>query len=174
MSRHDEDEFDDEGPSKTQVKKAMLELQDLGLALIGLPQAHYDALPLDERLGDALADLRRITAHGARKRQMQYVGKLLRGYDVEPFRKALATVQESRVRDVRALREIEQWRERLIAGDDAWAAWSALKPAAATPRLQGLIRDARRERGNGANGHAFREMFRVLQAALAVPATAAD
>ena len=172
MSRRDEDEFDDEGPSKTQVKKAMLELQELGLALIGLPQTEYDSLPLDERLATALADLRRFKAHSARKRQMQYVGKLLRGYDTEPFRKVLSTVHEVQVRDVRALREIEQWRERLIAGEDAWTAWSKLHPDTATPRLQGLIRDARRERDNGANGRAFREIFRVLQAALKASAAA--
>jgi ribosome-associated protein len=81
-----EEQYD--GPSKTQLKNAMLELQDLGVTLLELPEEQIDLL-IDEvgPLREAMRDLRRITAHGARKRQASYVGKLLRDVDVEPLRR---------------------------------------------------------------------------------------
>lgn len=78
------------GPSKTQVKKDMLELQELGLALGELPTVQFNALDLDQPLRDALVELKRLRNFSARKRQGQFIGKLLRGRDVAPLQRALA------------------------------------------------------------------------------------
>jgi len=165
-----------EGPSKTQLKNAMLELQDLGVTLLELPEEQLDELiPEEGPLRDAMRDLRRITAHGARKRQASYVGKLLRDVDVEPMRKALAVWHTHKARDVRALREIEQWREKMIGSDAGWAEWTSRYPAGDSKQLRGLVRDARHDRemsqvtGASGNGRAFREMFKLIRGVLLAP-----
>ena len=168
---------EDDGPSKTQVKKAMHELQNLGAALMELPDAQLDAIEMSERLRDALQELRRMHAHGARKRQVQYVGKLLRDADLEPFRHALEAQRSGHAREAAAVREIDAWRERLLAGDDGLAAWLQARPECDTPQLRALIAKARRERatlqardarlgGETRHGPAYRELFQVLRTAL--------
>lgn len=166
----------DEGPSKTQIKNAMLELQDLGVTLLELPDEQLDLLITDEGpLREAMRDLRRITAHGARKRQASYVGKLLRDVDAEPLRKAVATWNAHKARDVRALREIEQWREKMIGSDAGWAEWAKRYPVGDSKQLRALVRDARQDRemskvtGASGNGRAFREMFKLIREVLLAP-----
>lgn len=165
-----------DGPSKTQLKNAMLELQDLGVTLLELPEEQLDLLITgDGPLREAMLDLRRITAHGARKRQASYVGKLLRDVDTEPLRKALATWNAHKARDVRALREIEQWREKMIGSEAGWTEWTARYPVGDTKQLRALVRDARRDRemskvtGESQNGRAFREMFKLVREILLSP-----
>lgn len=171
MSRGDPDETPGyDGPSKTQVKQQMLDLQALGPQLLELPPAQFAALPLDERLRTALEDLRRFKVHGARKRQEQYVGKLLRGLepdDVQPLRDAVARMHETRVRDLRRLRDVERWRERLLTEAGAWTAWTQAHPAGDTPALKSLLDEARREQHSAAGrGRAYRELFGGLLDAL--------
>jgi ribosome-associated protein len=165
-----------DGPSKTQLKNAMLELQDLGVTLLELPEEQLDLLITgDGPLREAMLDLRRITAHGARKRQASYVGKLLRDVDTEPLRKALAVWNQHKARDVRALREIEQWREKMISCDAGWTEWTTRYPVGDTKQLRALVRDARRDRemskvtGESQNGRAFREMFKLVREILLTP-----
>ncbi len=182
MRRYKEEpENEYEGPSKTQLKNAMLELQDLGVTLLELPDEQLDQLITDEGpLRDAMRDLRRITAHGARKRQASYVGKLLRDVDVEPMRKALAIWHAHKSRDVRALREIEQWREKIIGSDAGWAEWTQRYPAGDNKQLRALVRDARQDRemskvsGASGNGRAFREMFKMIRGTLLAPKPSSD
>lgn len=181
MRRQKEEPEEYEGPSKTQVKNALLELQDLGVTLLELPDEQLDLLITDEGpLREAMRDLRRITAHGARKRQASYVGKLLRDVDVEPLRKALAVWHAHKARDVRALREIEQWREKIIGGDAGWAEWIKRYPACDSKQWRALVRDARQDRdmskvsGASGNGRAFREMFKLIREALLAPKTPSD
>ncbi len=172
----DPDESDDSRPSKTQVKKAMLDLQDLGSELLELPLAALDALALDERLREAIEDLRRTTAHGARKRQMQYLGKLLRSEDPEPLRAALAAHRQGKVHDAQALHAVERWRDRLLADDSAVDAWRREYPHSDTPQFQALLHKARREdedvrtaQGRGEpkpKGRYYRELFQSIRAAL--------
>ena len=168
---------EDEGPSKTRVKQAMHELQQLGAALMELPDTQLDDIEMAERLRDALHELRRMHAHGARKRQIQYVGKLLRDVDVEPFRRALEAQRSGHAREAAAVREIDAWRERLLAGDDGLANWLKARPESDTPQFRALIARARRERaalqardarfgGETRNGPAFRELFQILRAEL--------
>lgn len=166
----------DDAPSKTQTKKAMLELQDLGAELIELPQARLDAIEMDERLREALHELKRITAHSARKRQMQYVGKLLRSEDPEPFRRALAEYRTGKQRDARALHDIERWRDRLLADERVLEVWLREYPQCDTAQFRALLRNARKEladaqaasgRGESrAKGRFYRELFKAVKAAL--------
>lgn len=167
-----------DGPSKTQVKREMHELQDLGLALLGLPAAQRDAIAMDDRLREALRQYHRMPTREAKRRHMQYVGKLLRDTDSEPARLALEQIKAG---ETRVLLESERWRERLLAQDEALTDWVKAHPATAIQPLRALIRNARRELAAlpadvggtpAARGkcRAYRELFQVLRAALAAQA----
>lgn len=162
-----------DGPSKSQLKRDMHDLQDLGSALLELPDEQLDRIEMDERLRDALRELRRLTTHEARRRQSQYVGKLLRVADTAPFQKALEFLHEGKARDAATVGEAERWRERLIADDTALAEWITAYPAGDTRQLRALIRDVRRDQlaaampgGNKASKHAYRELYLKVRAVL--------
>lgn len=175
----DTDTDEPERPSKTSLKKAMHELQALGESLLTLPEARIDALGLPESLRDAVRSAQRTKTHEGRRRQMQYLGKLMGKADkaavVEPIRDAVASFQLGHARDALALHEAERWRAELLAGDDAMTRWSAAHPASDVQQLRSLVRNARREAeahdagAPGAanrHGRAYRELFRLLRAAL--------
>ncbi|MEQ1438226.1 ribosome biogenesis factor YjgA [Fontimonas sp. SYSU GA230001] len=147
MRRRPESDHDAEAerPSKTQVKQAMLDLQQLGVDLLELPLDQFAAIEMDERLREAFAELRRITAFSARKRQMQYVSKLLRAEDPEPFRRALAAHRAGKRRDAEALHAVERWRERILGSEDGLKAWLDAFPASDTSAFHSLLRNAHRE-----------------------------
>ena len=168
MRSHEEGPTEDEGPSKTQVKQSLHDLQDLGAALMELPEAQLDCIEMEERLRDALHELRRMSAHSARKRQTQYVGKLLRDIDLEPFHRALAARRAGKAKDARAHKEVERWRERLLTEPDGLTAWAAACPAGDTPQFRALVRRARHEWATSTtkNGRAYRELFQNLRSLL--------
>lgn len=164
----DWDGFEDEGPSKSELKRQVRALQDLGDELVALPPAELDALELPDDLRDAVIEGRRITAHGARVRQRLYIGKLLRRIDVEPIRAALASRAETDRQRIRREHAIEQWRERLLADDPA--AWTELGHRVAASELQplrALVRQARAERDAARPPAAARQLFRRLRDLLA-------
>lgn len=175
-----DDDFEERGPSKTSLKKEMLELQDLGAALLQLPEIKLARLEMDDLLRTALRDLRRLTNHGARKRQLQFVGKLMRNEDVAPYRQALAALHAGQVRNLNALKDIERWREQLLTGDEGLAAWAKAHPEADTLQFRSLVRNARRERllaietarrnhTEPSKGPFFRSLFKALRDALVDP-----
>ena len=153
-------------PSKTRRKQAMHELQDLGAALVEMPDDRLDALPLGEALLDAVRDCKRTRTHEGRRRQMQYVGKLMRGVDAGPIREAVAAAQLGRAHDALALHRAERWRAELLQGDDALAAWHAAHPSGDLQRLRSLVRAARKDAAAAPeqrSGRAFRELFRFIR-----------
>jgi ribosome-associated protein len=149
--------------SKTQRKREMHDLQALGAALAALDAAHLAALDLPERLADALNDLRTITRHEARRRQMQYVGRLMREVDPAPIAAAIARLQEGPRADKARFAAVEAWRERLIDDDAALAEFVAAHPAASADTLRPLIAAARDERRRGAPPRDYRRLFRALK-----------
>ena len=160
----DWDDFEDEGPSKSELKRQVRALQDLGDELVALPPAELDALELPDDLRDAVVEGRRITAHGARVRHRLYIGKLLRRIDVEPIRAALASRAETDRQRIRREHAIEQWRERLL-GDEpaAWTELGSLVAASELPSLRALVRQARAERDAARPPAAARQLFRRLR-----------
>lgn len=157
-----------ERPSKTQRKKASHELQDLGEALVALPQDRFDALPLPESLADAVREYRRTRSHEGRRRQMQYIGRLMRGTDTAPIRQAVLDMQLGRARDSLALHQAERWRAELIAGDGALTDFLREHPAADAQQLRTLVRNARKDAAAAPeqrSGRAFRELFQFIKQA---------
>lgn len=168
----DWDDNGDEGPSKSELKRQVRELQDLGDELVALPPTELDALDLPDDVRDAVIEGRRITAHGARVRHRLYIGKLLRRIDVEPIRNALASRADVDRQRIRREHVIEQWRERLLADEPAaWTELGSRIPAAELQPLRSLVRQARAERDATRPPAAARQLFRRLRELLAGPET---
>lgn len=156
----------EERRSKTRRKKEMLDLQELGVELIGLPDDQLDALELPDPLRDAVVKARRINQFEAKRRQVQYIGKLMRGVDVGPIRAMLDERGVRARREIAALRRIEAWRERLLGDPASLAQLAAEQPGADLSRLRTLLEAARRERAEGRAPHSTRELFRALRSLL--------
>jgi len=153
-------------PSKTRRKQDSHELQDLGAALAALPDDRLESLPLAETLLDAVRAWKRTATHEGRRRQMQYIGKLMRGAEVEPIREAVADMQLGRARDALALHEAERWRAQLIESDDAATRWIAEHPDIDAQQLRSLVRSARKDASlvpEKRNGRAYRELFQFIK-----------
>ncbi len=159
---------DGQPPSKTRRKAEMHALQDLGERLIDLDDGKLDALSgealLPERLVEAVREARRITAWGARKRQLQFIGRLMREVDPAPVEQRLEAWSQGLHADTARQHALERWRTRLIDEPDALAALASAYPALDAATLRPLIAKARDERLRGTPPHAFREIFRVLKA----------
>jgi ribosome-associated protein len=154
----------DEPVSKTRRKREMLDLQSLGAALVALPGSQLNGLGLQSPLLDAVMEAKRITSHEAKRRQLQYIGRLMREVDPEPIRAALAAVEGNSAQAAAAHRRLEALRERLLSDDEALTRFALEHPGADLQELRALIRNARREQKEGKPPRAFRELFRVLKA----------
>jgi len=157
-------------PSKTRLKKDSHELQALGEALANLPDDRLAALPIEESLVDAVREYKRTKTHEGRRRQMQYIGKLMRHTDPEPLREAVAAMQVPRAKDTLALHKAEAWRDSLIADDEALTRYLAEHAEVDTQQLRSLIRAARKEGllpPEQRHGRAYRELFQFIKKAAA-------
>jgi ribosome-associated protein len=154
---------DEEKPSKTQRKRAMHELQALGERLAELNPEQLAAVALPEDLREAVERARRITRHEARRRQLQYIGRLMRSVDPEAIREKLKAWDGVSAGETARLHRIERWRERLIEDDGALGALAGAHPGIDTQRLRALVRNTREERNAGRPPRAYRELFRALR-----------
>lgn len=155
---------DDSTPSKSQRKREAQELQALAVSLVDLPDAQLQRIPLPERLRDAIVETRRITAHGALRRQHQYLGRLMRQADAAPVRDAIAALERESAGQTRHFHALEHWRDRLIdEGDGALDDLLAAHPTLQRAPLRHLIRQAQREVATDAPKRAARSLFRHLR-----------
>lgn len=153
-------------PSKTQRKKSSHDLQELGEALAAMPDGRLASLGMDESLLNAIREFRQTRTHEGRRRQLQYVGKLMRRVDPEPLREAVASTQLGRAKDALALHQAERWRSELVASDDALTRFTAQHPDADVQQLRSLIRAARKDAAAAPeqrSGRAYRELFRFIR-----------
>ena len=163
-------------PSRTELKKESAEQQKLGEALLTLRSDLFERLQLPEKLVTALEDLKRITNFEGRRRQMQYVGKLMRGLDedvLQAVRDALEEQRSGSAQQTLALHAAEKWRDGLIASDDALHAWLQAHPDTDAQQLRALVRQARKDgapsrdevsRGEAPRrGRAYREIFQIVR-----------
>jgi ribosome-associated protein len=149
--------------SKTRRKKEMLALQELGTALAKLPEDQIRRLELPEDLRDAVLDARRIRQHEARRRQMQYLGRLMRQVDAAAIAAQLADVQGESDAAKGRFHALERWRTRLLEDDDAVTHWLAQHPGSNAQHLRQLVRAARRELAEDKPPKASRALFRYLR-----------
>lgn len=156
-------ENDGEFVSRTKKKQAVEELQKLGAALVNLPPVQLESLALPDVLLNAVLDAQRITSHEARRRQIQYIGKVMRKVDPEPVRAALAAVDGQSAAARAQQRRLESWRERLIGDDEALTAFAGEHAGADLQALRTLIRNARKEIAESKPPRAQRELFRFIR-----------
>ena len=168
-----EDDADDDAgrPSKSALKRQMHSLQSLGLELSELPASRVAKLDLPEALRDALAEFRRTRSHEGRRRQLQFIGKLMRQTDEAPIREAVAAAKLGSAKETLALHEAERWREELLASDDAITRWLNHFPETDAQQLRSLVRavrkDAKAESVEQRHGRSYRDMFQLIKTALA-------
>jgi ribosome-associated protein len=162
----------DELLSKTKRKQEMLALTGMGAELVELSEAQIRGLDLAENLKLAILEAKRITSHGARRRQIQYIGKLMRSADLEPIRELLDSLEGNSARAAAHHQRLETWRERLLADDEALTEFAAAHPGADLQALRALLRNARKEAKEGKPPRAYRELFRFIKDADARPPAA--
>lgn len=166
-------EFEDEAgrPSKSALKRQMHELQTLGEELTRLPDSRIAPLNLPESLLDALAEFHRTRSFEGKRRQLQYVGKLMRHVDPEPIREAIAAFKLGSAKDTLRLHEAERWREELLAQDDALTRWMGEHPSTDAQALRSLVRAARKDSTaptvEQRHARAYRELFQLIKSTLA-------
>jgi len=170
--------------SRTDLKRESTELQKLGADLLTLRADLLAGLALSDKLKDALADAKRITNFEGKRRQMQFIGKLMRLLEpdmVAAVRAALDEQANGSAAEKLALHQAEVWRDRLINDEEAAAQWINLNPGCDTQQLRALIRQARKdakpEKPGAAprHGRAYREIFQLVRDAFgAVPVREPD
>jgi ribosome-associated protein len=149
--------------SKTKRKQEMTALQSLGARLVDLPESQIAELPMEERLREAVLEAKRITSHEAKRRQMQYVGRLMREIDPAPLRERLEAITGHSAHAAAEHRRLEAWRERLLADDEALTAFAAEHPGADLQALRTLIRNTRKEQKDAKPPRSYRELFRLIK-----------
>ena len=160
------EQFDDfsEEKSKSQVKRELHALQDLGERLTTLKPDLLAKLPLTEPLQKALTDAPKHKAHIARKRHMQYIGKLMRDADVEAISALIDQLDASTRQYNERFHGLERWRDRLIGGDDATLeAFVAEYPDTDRQQLRSLIRHAQHEAAHNKPPAAARKVFKYIR-----------
>lgn len=157
-------------PSKTELKRQMHELQNMGAAIATLSKERLKTLDLPEKLVEAVKHWESITAHGGKRRQLQYIGKLMRSVDPEPIQRALEEQHRGSAELTLQLHKLEALRETLLGeGESAQQAlthWLNQHPNADMQQLRSLIRAARKDAAaqpEKRSGRTFRELFKFLK-----------
>jgi ribosome-associated protein len=156
-------------PSKTKIKKQMHELRDLGKELTELGKDQLAQLDIPENLRDALRGMKSINKFGAQRRQIQYIGKLMRDVDPAPILAKLDVWKGKSQHHVAYMHQIERWRDRLLESDAALTELLAAHPQADAQRLRTLIRNAQKEMEAQKPPKNYREIFQVLREIISEP-----
>jgi ribosome-associated protein len=175
MKRARRDSFDgdaaDGAVSKSARKREAEQLQALGRALTELKAADLDALAeqhpraLPEKLRQAIADYQRFPSHGARRRQLQFIGRLMRDIDPEPLQAALDTLHGQSAQARYEFHQLEHWRERLLAEPEALTDYLNEHPGVDAQQLRQRIADVHKAGSEEGQRRAARALFRFLREA---------
>lgn len=167
MRGRDEETGEFLGESRSQNRREALEILALGEQLVDLTPAQLARLPIPEDLLGHIEYSKRITSHGARKRQLAFLAKQMRREDdstLEAIRDALSANSETSRREVAIMHRIERWRERLLAeGDAALGELLEEYPQADRQQLRTLVRNAQAEKARNKPPRACREIYQVLR-----------
>lgn len=158
------DDFDYyEGPSKSQLKRDMHRLQKLGESLVALKPAQVAEIPMSDRLRAAIEESWRLTQNEAKRRHMQYLGKLMRHEDEAQLQKAIDGFHAGSDENTRRLHLAERWRERLLADDAAITEFMSEYPGAEAQHLRNLVRNCRKDMAQERNSGYSRKLFRYIR-----------
>jgi ribosome-associated protein len=174
--RSDEFEPEYDRPSKSELKRQSNELQKLGEQLIEAPRDRVKRVPMPDEVKDAILMCQTISNHEGRRRQLQFVGKLMRTLDEEEVAVIQRTIESwkgtSRA-EAAALHALERRREKLLADDKALTQLLEEHPELDVQHLRTLIRNARKEQAENKPPKAYREIFQILKDLAKQPKAAA-
>ena len=156
------DDTDDE-ISKSQRKRDSTALQKLGAALVSLKASQLEQLHLPESLLAAVMEAKRLTKHEAIRRQMQYIGRIMRSVDAAPIQNQIDAWNGVNDQEIAKQHQLERWRDRLVEDDGVLAEFIAHYPACDAQPLRTLIRNTRKERLANKPPANFRALFRMLR-----------
>jgi ribosome-associated protein len=150
----------DDLPSRSQLKRDSQELRDMGAQLVQMPNAHLDKIAMDSTLLAAIKEARRLKSNDARRRQIQYIGKLMRNMDLTEIRHSVEKLNHQSQTFRQHFAMLEQWRDRLIdEGNDAIEEFLTAFPNADRQQIRNLSRQAGRE----TTGSAKTKLFKYLK-----------
>jgi len=166
MTEHHDDEFqEDLGPSKSQIKREMHALQEVGKRMLDLSDDQLNSLPISDTLKAAIVESRRIRKHEARRRHLHYIGKVMRNEeDPEAIERSLDAFDAGSVEHTRRHHLAERWRDRMVAeGDSAVGEFINYCPAADIQHLRNLARNAKKDAEKQKNTGQAKKLFRYLR-----------
>jgi ribosome-associated protein len=166
QSNEFEQEYD--RPSKSELKRQMNELQKLGEQLVAEPRDRVKRVPMPDDVRDAILMCQTITNHEGRRRQLQYVGKMMRTLnedEVAAIQRTIDSWKGASKSETAALHALERRREKLLADDKALTQLLAEHPELDGQQLRTLIRNARKEQAENKPPKAYREIFQILKEA---------
>ncbi len=166
----DSDPSEQEEISRSQRKRDVEALQEIGERLVTLNASQLGQLDLPDNLRDAVKEARRLTANGAIRRQKQYIGKLMRNIDPAPIVAKFAEWDGSSREQAAKFHQLERWRDRLLADDKAISDLVLAHPRADVQRLRTLVRNAHKEEAAGRPPKSSRELFKELRLLMLVDA----
>jgi ribosome-associated protein len=159
--------------SRSKLKAESDALQKLGVQLLDLPESRLKKLDLPEKLFDAVQEAKRISNFEGKRRQMQYIGKLMRKLDPEPIEAAVTAAKKGSATETLMLHRAEKWRDDLIAVEGAFQLWMNEFPDTDTQHLRSLIRQAKKAIVPAAaageaqrQAKVYREVFQIVKTAL--------
>jgi len=160
-----EDDWE-EGPSKSELKRRMTELQQLGEKLTQLTPVQLAKVAItDQRLIEAIDQAKRINARGGKRRQLQYIGKLMRDIDADPIRQAIQDLEQGNQAENQRFHRLENLRDTLLTrGDAGLESVIEQLPGADRQHLRQLLRKHQREVNEGKPQATARKIFRYLRA----------
>jgi len=157
-----------EKPSKSQLKRDMIALQKIGQQLVEASVERVKRIDLPENLKIAIDECRKIKSREGRRRQLQFIGKIMRNLDqndLDAINKAIDSWQGQSKAEIAAMHAIEKQREKLIETDSALTEFLENYPQIDAPHLRNLIRNARKEQAEGKPPKAYREIYQVIKQA---------
>ncbi|WP_292934385.1 ribosome biogenesis factor YjgA [Noviherbaspirillum sp.] len=163
-------------PSKSQLKREMTALQELGEELVSQPKDRVMRVPMPEDVRDAILECQKIKDHEGRRRQMQFVGKkmrLLEEDEVAAIQRVLDSWKGASKAETAAMHALERRREKLLADDKALTELKEQYPEVDVQQLRALIRNARKEQAENKPPKAYREIFQILKQLKSSPSTPA-
>ena len=157
--------MDSSRPSKTKLKKEMEDLQKIGESLVELPKDLLKKFDLPDSLMHEILEAKNITQNGAKRRQFQFIGKIMRHIDIDPIRIQLEELKQPSATKVKLLHATESWRNKLLENEQSLKDFVSLYPTIDSSELELLISDCRGALSNKSK-ISYRKLFKIISIAL--------
>lgn len=149
--------------SKTEIKNEMLELQSLGEKLTEMTLKKVKTIPMSDTLMAAMEEMQRIKKNEAKRRHLQYIGKVMRSEDIEAIKKALDLLDSSSETYIRIQNQCELWRNRLVKDNNAMNEYIGHHPEIDRQQFRNLVRNAQKEVAAEKPATNYKKLFQLLR-----------